>query len=350
MKELFWKYSLIAMILGLGVILFIEFIPFFSGILGALTIYILLRKQMIYFTDKKKMRRSLMATLLIGETILCFLIPLSLVVWLVINTIQNVNLDPNLIIKEVEHLADLISQRTGYNLLQKENLRSVVSTIPYIGQSLMGNITSFTINLFVLVFVLYFMLIGGRKMETYIYEILPFNEENKKSVLEEINVIVTSNAIGIPFLAIIQGIVAMIGYYFTGVPNPVFFGVLTCFATIIPIFGTALIWFPLVIYLMIVHHWVNAMILAAFALIVITNVDNLARFILQKKIADIHPLITIFGVVIGLSLFGFMGVIFGPLLISIFLLCLNIFKKEYLDDKVPIIIEPDSTEKSHSGN
>ena len=131
---------------------------------------------MIYFTDKKKMRRSLMATLLIGETILCFLIPLSLVVWLVINTIQNVNLDPNLIIKEVEHLADLISQRTGYNLLQKENLRSVVSTIPYIGQSLMGNITSFTINLFVLVFVLYFMLIGGRKMETYIYEILPFNE------------------------------------------------------------------------------------------------------------------------------------------------------------------------------
>lgn len=92
------------------------------------------------------------------------------------------------------------------------------------------------------------------------------------------------------------------------------------------------------------------MILAAFALIVITNVDNLARFILQKKIADIHPLITIFGVVIGLSLFGFMGVIFGPLLISIFLLCLNIFKKEYLDDKVPIIIEPDSTEKPHSGN
>lgn len=67
MKEQFWKYSLIAMILGLGVILFIEFIPFFSGILGALTIYILLRKQMIYFTDKKKMRRSLMATLLIGE-------------------------------------------------------------------------------------------------------------------------------------------------------------------------------------------------------------------------------------------------------------------------------------------
>ena len=62
-----------------------------------------------------------------------------------------------------------------------------------------------------------------------------------------------------------------------------------------------------------------------------TNVDNLIRFILQKKLADIHPLITVFGVVIGLSLFGFMGIIFGPLLLSLFLLCIDIFKKSYLD-------------------
>ncbi|KAA6307369.1 hypothetical protein EZS27_040963, partial [termite gut metagenome] len=59
----------------------------------------------------------------------------------------------------------------------------------------------------------------------------------------------------------------------------------------------------------------------------------LIRFILQKKMADTHPLITFFGVVIGLSLFGFMGIIFGPLLLSVFLLCVNIFKKEYLEGK-----------------
>ena len=59
--------------------------------------------------------------------------------------------------------------------------------------------------------------------------------------------------------------------------------------------------------------------------LIVTNIDNLIRFILQKKMADTHPLITIFGVVIGLSLFGFMGVIFGPLLLSIFILFVNIF-------------------------
>ena len=58
---------------------------------------------------------------------------------------------------------------------------------------------------------------------------------------------------------------------------------------------------------------------------------RLIRFIIQKKMADIHPLITIFGVVIGLSLFGFMGVIFGPLLLSLFFLFVDMFKKGYLD-------------------
>jgi len=86
-----------------------------------------------------------------------------------------------------------------------------------------------------------------------------------------------------------------------------------------------------VVYMALTGDWVNGLALMAYALIVITNVDNLIRFVLQKKMADTHPLITIFGVIIGLSLFGFMGIIFGPLLISVFILCFSMFKKEYLD-------------------
>ena len=109
-------------------------------------------------------------------------------------------------------------------------------------------------------------------------------------------------------------------------------GFLTCFATIIPMVGTALIWFPVAAYLAVTGDWFNAIGLAAYGGIVISQSDNLIRFILQKKMADTHPLITIFGVIIGLSLFGFMGIIFGPLLISIFILCFNIFKEKYLDN------------------
>lgn len=332
LKEQYWRVSLIAIIIVLGVILFVEFIPFLGGILGASTIYILVRKQMLYLTEKKHLNRSFVAFLLLLEAVLCFLIPLSLAVWLFVSKLQNFNLDPTQLVKSIEHVASLIEQRTGYDVLDTSNLMSAVSILPKIGQTVMGSISGFAINVAVLVLILYFMLIGGAKMEKYVYSILPFSDENKKNVLSEINMIVTSNAIGIPLLAIIQGVIALIGYWIFNVPSPFLFGFLTCFATIIPVVGTALVWFPLALYMALTGDWVNALGLTAYALIVVTNVDNLIRFVLQKKMADTHPLITIFGVIIGLSLFGFMGIIFGPLLISIFILCFNIFKEKYLEN------------------
>ena len=163
-----------------------------------------------------------------------------------------------------------------------------------------------------------------------IYEILPFNEENKKEVLTEIHLLVRSNAIGIPLLAVIQGMIASLGYYLFDAPSVLLFGFLTCFATIIPIVGTALVWIPLAAYMAISGDWPHALGLVLYCGLIVTNIDNLIRFILQKKLADTHPLITIFGVFIGLPLFGFMGIIFGPLLLSVFLVCVNIFKNQYL--------------------
>ena len=329
-KEQYRKYSLITIILGLGLLLFLKMTPFMGGILGACTIYIMVRDQMLYLTQKKKIRKSVTAIILLIEAILCFLVPLSLAVWLLISKLQTVNVDPATFVDTITNLADWIRRKTEYDLLSKENISSIASILPGIGQFLMGGISSFAVNLFVLVFVLYFMLIGGTKMEQYIYELLPFSDSNKKHVMNEINMIVRANAIGIPLLAIIQGAIATLGYYLFDAPSALLFGFLTCFATVIPIVGTTLVWFPLAAYMAISGDWPHAIGLLLYCGLIVTNIDNLIRFILQKKMADTHPLITIFGVVIGLSLFGFMGVIFGPLLISIFILCVNIFKEQYL--------------------
>ena len=311
-KEHYWRYSLITIILGLGVILFFKITPFLGGILGAFTIYILLRGQMFHLTEKLNMRPAFAALLLLGETILCFLIPITLAIWLVINKTQNINLDPTVLLNTGQHIADLVQEKTGFDVLDRGNLLKAASILPQIGQFLVGSISSFAVNVVV-------------------YTLFPFSDQNKDEVLNEINMIVKSNAIGIPLLAVIQGIVAVIGYFIFQTPDPLLFGFLTCIATIIPIVGTALVWVPLAAYMALNGDWVHALGLAIYALLVITNVDNLIRFILQKKLADIHPLITVFGVVIGLSLFGFMGIIFGPLLLSLFLLCIDIFKKSYLD-------------------
>ena len=330
-KEQYWKYSLIIIIIGLGIILFRQITPFLSGLLGALTIYILVRRQMIYLSEKRKMKRSIAATIISAEAILSFLIPLALVVWLAIINLQNINLDPQAIIAPFEQTAAIIKAKTGYNILGGDSLSFVLSSLPRIGQTLMGGISSFAVYMFVLVFVLYFMLIGGKKMEQYVNGILPFNETNTQNVVHEINMIVRSNAIGIPLLAIIQGGVAMIGYWIFGAPNILFSGFLTGFASVVPMVGTALIWVPIAIYMALIGNWLQAIGLAAFGALVISQLDNLIRFIIQKKMADIHPHITIFGVVIGLSLFGFMGVIFGPLILSLFFLIVDLFIKGYLD-------------------
>ena len=332
-KEQYWRYSLIAIIIVLGIVLFQQITPFLGGLLGALTIYSLVRKQMIRLTTKRKMKRSTAALLITTEAVFFFLIPISLVVWMLVDKLQNLNLDPQSIIAPIEEIAGIIKSKTGYDVLGSDTTSFIVSALPRIGQAVMGGISSFVVNLFVLVFVLYFMLIGGIKMEAYVNAILPFNATNTEHVIHEINMIVRSNAIGIPLLAVIQGGVAMIGYFIFGAPNALLLGFLTCFATVIPMVGTGLIWFPVAVYMALTGDWPNAIGLAAYGGIIVSQLDNLIRFILQKKMADTHPLITIFGVVIGLSLFGFMGVIFGPLLLSLFFLFVDMFKREYLDTR-----------------
>ena len=317
-KEQYWKYSLIVIILFMGVIIFRQITPFLGGLLGALTMYILVRTHMNHLTEKRKMKRNISALLITAETIMVFLVPLGLTIWLVVNKLQDINLAPQTFIEPIQQVAEFIKEKTGYDVLGKDTLSFIVSILPRVGQIIMEGASSLAVNLFVMIFVLYFMLIGGKKMEAYVNDILPFNEANTQEVIREINMIVRSNAIGIPLLAIIQGGVAMIGYLIFGAPNILLLGFLTCFATIIPMVGIS-------------GDWFHAIGLAAYGAIVVSQSDNLIRFILQKKMADTHPLITIFGVVIGLPLFGFMGVIFGPLLLSLFFLFVNMFKKEYLD-------------------
>lgn len=332
-REKYWHYSLFVLIVGLGVTIFVELTPFLGGLLGAVTIYVLLRRQMWFLCERRRWRRSLAASLLLGEAVLFFLIPISLIVWMVVDKIQGAALDPDSILTPVKHVAGLIREKTGYDMLQKSNVQSLMAFIPRMGQWIVGGLFDFGVNIVVLLFVLYFMLIGGLRMETYCRELLPFNRRTARSVMREIHMIVRSNAIVIPLLAVSQGIVAYVGYLVFGVSAPLFWGVLTCFSTILPIVGTALVWLPLAVYMGLDGDWGQGIGLAMYGGLVITQVDNLVRMVMQKKMADTHPLITIFGVFIGLSLFGFMGVIFGPLMLAMFVFCVNLFKCRYLDGK-----------------
>ena len=288
-KEQYWRYSLFVIILVLGVVIFAELTPYIGGLLGAMTIYVLLRRQMRYLTVRRRWRRSLAASVLLVEAIVCFLIPLSGIVWMFVDKVQDFTLDPQSLISSIRHVSEQIRLRIGYDLLQDSNISSMVAVITRFGQAFLQGIFSFGVNIVMLLFVLYFMLIGGTRMENYCRAMLPFNATVARNVTNEIYMIVRSNAIGIPLIAVVQGSIAYAGYLVCGVPSALFWGVVTCFATILPVVGTALVWVPLAAYLAVEGSWGAAVGLMAYGVLVVTQSDNVIRFILQKRMADTHP-------------------------------------------------------------
>lgn len=349
-EEKYWRRSLLAVIIVLGIIIFFRILPFLSGILGAGTIYILVRKQMFYLVEKRRFNKKLGALLITLEVILVFLIPLSALIWLGITQIQSLNFETKFIIEPIEEFVRFIKTKTGFNILSSESLSIFASIFSKLGEKIMSGISGFTVNIVMLVFILFFLLLGGRAMEQYIQDLLPFSEKNKRTLILNTHLIIRSNALGIPLLALIQGFIAFIGYNIFGLSNPLVLALLTAFASIIPIVGTALVWVPCVAYLALHTDWFNTIGLTLYGSIVISQSDNLIRFMLQKKMADIHPLITVFGVIVGLQLFSFIGVILGPALLSFLILCIDIFKKDYLKSrKIKKEVEPpvDPTPESH---
>ena len=342
-RERYGRYALFVLIFGLGATIFIELTPFLGGLMGAATLYVLLRGQMVFLTERRRWRPSAAAALLLVEAVLCFLVPLTLVGWMLVVHVQHLAADPQQLLHAVKNLSALLYERTGYDLWQERNVASLIAMLPRAGQYVLGGIVDFAVNIVVLLLVLYFMLTGGRAMEAYVRDLLPFDGGQRDDVIHEMHQIVRSNAIGIPLLAVVQGGVALVGYLIFGVPDPLFWGVLTCFATVIPIVGTALLWLPLAAYLALEGHWAAAVGLAAYGTLVVTHVDNLTRLVLQRRMADIHPLVTVFGVFVGLALFGFMGIIFGPLMFSLFLFCLHIFKRRYIDGRPDESADPAPT-------
>ena len=172
-------------------------------------------------------------------------------------------------------------------------------------------------------------------MEQYIASVIPMKNINKKETIDRVNLMVKSNAIGIPLIALLQGAIAWIGYSIFGVPKAFLAAMAKGLCYMIPIVGTMNVWVTLSIYFMVLGLWGKAIGLLLFCAVFVSMSDNLFRFILQKKMADTHPLITLFGVVAGIPLFGFMGIIFGPLLVSLFLLFIDMFRKEYLTENEP---------------
>ncbi len=325
-----YRNILIGLIILLGLIIFRYTRPYMSGFLGAATLYILVVDQHRYLIQKLNFKKGLSAILIVLIVLIFILIPLTGIAFLVIDTFSSITIDPEVILGQINDFINSLEAKLGFNIFTPENLSALPRAGTNILQILGNSIYSFIINVVVILFVLYYMLYSNEEFEKAITEILPFKDDNKEILIDETKLIIQANAIGIPLMAILQGLFAYMGYLLFGVNSALLYAILTAFATILPLVGTMIIWVPLGIGLLIGGDLVNGVGLIIYGLFIIGGVDNVARFLLQKKLADIHPLITVFGVLIGIPIFGFWGVIFGPLLLSLFILFFNMYRHEYV--------------------
>ena len=182
-------------------------------------------------------------------------------------------------------------------------------------------------------FILYFMLVNPRGFERLITNAAPLKRANINLIGEKIRKMVIANAIGIPVVAIGQAAVAIVGYFIFGAPSPLLLFALTFIGSMIPIVGAAIVYVPVCIFMIAEGQTGAGLGLAAYCLVLVGLVDNLLRFTLLKKLENIHPLNTVFGIIAGMNIFGFLGLIFGPILVSVTVLLIQVYRDEFDDDE-----------------
>src|SRR5690242_3512263 len=320
---------LLGLIILIGFLIVNHFFIFLPGVLGAVTLYILSKKSYFYLVEKKKWKKSWTALLYILAYTIIICLPVYLAVVMLLPRMIALFNNPVPLIVAVKSFTQKLQETIGVELFNGDNVQLAMKNLAGRVPMLLTSTANFITNLILMFFVLYYMLFHGRKLEEFIYHFIPLKIKNRKMLSEETDTMIRANAIGIPLLAIIQGFVGALGYFIFGIKEFGVWGFLTGVASLIPIVGTGIIWVPLTIYLLAVGHTWQGIGLGIYSLAILTNVDYVARITLLRKIGDVHPLITIFGVIVGLSLFGFLGLVFGPLLISYFILLIKIYRNEF---------------------
>src|SRR5690606_5609828 len=183
-----------------------------------------------------------------------------------------------------------------------------------------GSALNSFIAISIMYFLLYYMFTNRRLFRESLIEYIPIGKDNLKLLGGEIQVMVRSNALGIPLVAIAQGFVALIGFLIFGAENPFFWAVIVAIGSMIPFVGNFLGTIPVFILTLSNGDTAQAWGILIYSIVVVGLTDNVIRLYVLQRLDNVHPLITLIGVIIGIPIFGFIGLVFGPLLISLFLL------------------------------
>jgi predicted PurR-regulated permease PerM len=324
------QIGFLALVVLLGWLLFQTFSPYIPAFLGAITFYVVMRNTMHKLVYKRKWKRGAAAAALMFLSFLIVLVPIWVLISMLGTKIGYAIENSNQVLAALNKFVTGLEQRYKVEILSDQNFQQAGKYIATSLPRILGATFSTLLSLVLMYFTLYFMLVRSKEMEQYLYEYIPLKDENIEWIGKETNMLVYNNALAVPLIALLQGVVGLVGYLLIGTPDPWFWFVITAITSMLPFVGAAAAYVPLAIFMFSNDgpQW-KAVAVLLWGFLIVGLVDNVFRIWIQKKWGDVHPLITAFGVIIGVELFGFVGLIFGPILISMFLLLIKIYINEF---------------------
>jgi predicted PurR-regulated permease PerM len=321
---------ILASIIILGCFLLYALSSLFSSILGAIVLFTIFRPLYINLSEKRGWNSSLVALLIIFISLIVIVIPFLTLSIMVVGKITSINIKD----LPIEQWTTKIDAFAGANLnqphLAEDTLQKLGGFATGLFPTILGSAASSIIALLILYFILYFMFTQIREFEAGLLKYAPFREQHALRFANALRDSTYSNVLGQGIIALTQGILLANGFWIFGIPDPVFWGVIAIFISFLPVVGAPTLCIPASIVLFAQGHNWQGVLLLAYGLLFIGNIDNFLRMIINRRVANTHPIISIIGVFIGLPLFGILGLVFGPVLLSYFLLLMEIYETNRL--------------------
>lgn len=319
------RAALIVLLLAVG--LAVALGPYVSGLLGAPVLYVLFHPMHRWLARKIPPRVAAVVVILIA--FLLIVLPGIWLIGMLVGRAQGVAAG----LVNSPLLARISTLRIGQFEVGPQLASIGKEVITWLGGSALGFIgtaTRFTLNLLFTFFGLYYLLLNPDGVWRALAPYIPFSQQNVQILRERFVSLTAATVVGTGLVAVIQGTLVGLGFLITGLNDPVFWSVVTMVFGILPVVGAGMVWVPASISLFLSGRPGAGIFLIILGVGVVANVENFVRPWVFAKYSQVHPMVTLVGAVLGVSYFGLIGLLIGPLALSYFFELIRMYREEYL--------------------
>ncbi|NYZ77390.1 AI-2E family transporter [Candidatus Micrarchaeota archaeon] len=324
------KYFALLILALLAFFLLFAFLPLLAGISGAAIIYVLFKPLYLKLLNRTK-NKTVSAVSVIVLSFVLIIIPLSYLAYLFFAEVGYILADAQQITDTLAPFAAYLGyDSAAITALIMSHVDVLAAFVSGISIVVVEAVVSFTLNVVVLYLLLYYALTENEKATKTMQTIIPFSEKNANRLMKEFSHVINTTFIGNGAASIVLGVLLAAGLAYLG-SNHFFFWVLAgTIMAFIPIIGIQVIWIPAAAYYLITGNYPAGIGILLWGAFLSYIFDGFVRQRVQRQVGEMHPLISLIGLIIGIMYFGVTGIIIGPLILAVFVLMAQMFREEYL--------------------